>query len=511
MKIQKAVQNIGTAHELKRIASAHVIDYRNLTDEELKAAVIKMAPQYYNEGNIRESVNCVFFHQQRHFRIISRLMLSEVLLQQDDFMLRAKETEDQIISFEQYIIDRSNEELDCKSGQRAQALELFQFVLGVAWEHNDSISPDEKNLLEKLKTKLRITGTEYQILEAKLGKYPKPGNSIHTRGEIEEVRRALQQQGLVFSIRDTDATDFDVIPEEIAGPLRTILGLEIRRHGYRELLNYKGVRSKKYYHDILGKCGISFDNAGTMEKLQDIFVHQVRPTVLLGGVSPRDGLDISDLREWCSHLNLQVSGLKEDLIRRIIAYYDSLLLRPHVDGDERELWYEHYAAFASRDLEFLRAQQLIKKDLECEAKFEAATSYLFEKRLGHTPLKMVGTSRADGALSYKDRILYWDNKSKESPVSLRDHIKQFDGYIRSSEKPVAGFLVVAPSFTPDSSALAMQYQVENGMTISLIPAADLKEVADRWAQKSAKGDEDPFPLGYLIQPGFFNKELVAAL
>ncbi len=511
MKIQKAVENIGTAHELKRIARAHVIDYRNLSDDEMRAAIIKMAPQYYHPGNVETAVQQLFFHDQRHYRILSRLILCELLLQKDDFMLPAKKTEEELIDFEQSVIDRSNEDLQEKGGERTQALGLFQFILEVAWEHNDAISQDEKNLIEKLKTRLKITDTEYQIIEAKLGKFPKAANILHTRGEIEDVRRAMQQAGLLFAVRDDDGTHYDVIPDEVADSLRKVLGIEIRRHGYRELLNHRIVRSKKYYQEILGKCGIAFDRGATIQNLQDVFVQQVRPSILLGGVSPRDGLDIGDLRRWCSELGVRVSGLKPELIHRIIKYYDALLKRPPTEGDEREVWYEYYAELASRNLDCLRSQQIIQKDLECESKFEAATSFLFEKKLGHTPLKMLGTSRPDGALSYQDKLIYWDNKSKESPVNLKDHLKQFDGYVRASDKPVAGFLVIGPSFTPESSLLAMRYQVESGTTITMIKAEDLKAVADAWGEQNEKGKQDPFPLGYMIQPGLFSKDLVAAL
>jgi hypothetical protein len=248
-----------------------------------------------------------------------------------------------------------------------------------------------------------------------------------------------------------------------------------------------------------------------MEQLQDCFLEQVRPSVLLGGVSPNDGLAISDLREWCSDLGLPVSGRKAEIIDRIIAHYDALLRQPPCGEDERAIWFKYFSQFASRDLDFLRNQQLIQKDLECEARFEAATSFLFEKRLGHAPLNMVGSSRPDGALSYQDKVILWDNKSKETPVSLKDHIKQFDAYIKASEKPVACFLVIGPGFTPQSSLEAMQYQVETGTTVTLISAEDLKAIADEWFGRKSTGKDDPFPLGYLIQPGAFNKDLVAAL
>lgn len=45
MKFEKSVQNIGTITELKRIASAYVIDYRNLDDAEIRKALIKTGPQ----------------------------------------------------------------------------------------------------------------------------------------------------------------------------------------------------------------------------------------------------------------------------------------------------------------------------------------------------------------------------------------------------------------------------------------------------------------------------------
>jgi hypothetical protein len=151
---------------------------------------------------------------------------------------------------------------------------------------------------------------------------------------------------------------------------------------------------------------------------------------------------------------------------------------------------------------------LIEKDNEVERKFEDATNYLFEARLGHKPLTLVGTEHPDGALSYRDELIYWDNKSKETPVNIKDHLKQFDAYVRSADKKVACFLVIGPDFTPESAVLAMQYQVQNGTTITLISAAELKALAEEWSSKDSTNLGTPFPLGYLIQPGRFNRALV---
>lgn len=508
MNLEKAIENVATVLELKRIASAYVIDYKNLSEDEIKAAMVKTAPQYYFEENVKKALNSLFLSGSRNHRVLSRIIIADILLHKDNFMCPKRQTEDDTIALEQAIINRANEDLFQKGSERSKWIDLFQFVVETAWEYNDDISSDEKNLIEKLRHKLKITHDEYRIIEAKFGKFPKSGNELHTRGEIEEVRRLMQSNGFLFSIRDTDNTNFDVIPEEVAHSIRNILGIEIRRHGYRDLLSHKYVRSKKYTLRTLKKSKIAVEANTTLKSLQETVLEQVPPSILLGGISPRDGLDFSDLRNWVSELNLNVSGLKGELIARIIGYYDNILEKGETAGDDREIWYVHYEAFAARDLRFLRDQQLIQKDLECETKFEGATNFLFEKMLFHTPLKLVGTAHADGALSYQDKVILWDNKSKETPVNLKDHIRQFDSYIKGSERTVAGFLVIGPDFTKESSSLAMQYKVKNDTTISLITANELKDIAKQWCANKADKQEDPFPLGYLIQPGRIDKTLI---
>jgi hypothetical protein len=507
MNIKDCVPNIPTLTELKRIAQPYVIDYRGLTEEEIKAALIKTAPQYHHEDNVRKALDGIIYHTDRNVRIIGPCILRDVLLQKDDFMCPRKESDEDVIKWEQAIVDQSNEDLLQKSSCRSQELEMMQFVVGVAWENDDDLSVDEKNLIEKIRNRLKVTQTEFRIIEAKLGKFPKSSNTLHSREEIEGVRRLLQTSGLVFAVRD-DNTDYDVIPDEIAAVIRKILEIEIRQHGYAEMLKFKTVRSKNYIGECLKKVGIKVEKNATLESMISIALEQLSPSVLLGGLSPRDGLSMQDLSKWCGELGLNVSGAKNDLIARIIQFYDSLHEKAEDPGDEREIYFKYFKELAFRDRDGLRNQQLIEKDIEIERRFEDVTNFIFERFLGHKPLKFVGTNHADGALSYKDKIILWDNKSKETSVNLKDHIKQFDGYIRQSDKPVAGFIVFGPEFTPDSSLVAMQYQVENGTMISMITADELKELCEKW---HSKHEGNAFPLGYLLQPGRFNPQLVAAL
>ena len=507
MNIAKTVANIPTLHELKRIASAYVIDFRNLSEDALRSALIKTGPQYYFDANVRQAIDNCLLHTDRDIRTLTPIFVKHILLQKDDFMGARNAVNDEILTWEQAIIDRSNEDLIQQGGAKGRYLELFQFVLEVAWERGDDITPSEKNLIEKIRRRFRITESEYRIIEAQLGKFPKRGNQLHTYTEIERVRRFLQSSGIFFCIRDRGGSNFDVIPGEVAGAVRKILRLEIRNYGYREMLKHKQVKSKDYLLNILRKCEIEVERAPTLKSLQAKVLAQIPPSKLLGGLSPHDGLGLRALKNWCSELGVKSSGKKQQLITRLIDFYDGLLTRDEVAADEREIWYQHYAQFAERNLQFLREQQLIEKDIETERKFEDATNFLFEKKLKHKPLKLVGTAHADGALSYQDKLIFWDNKSKEKEVDLNDHLRQFDKYICNSDKEVAALLVIGPSFTDESSVLAMQYLVENGTTIALITAAELKSLAEQWEGRKSIGDA-PFPLGYLVQPGRFNRNLV---
>jgi len=117
-----------------------------------------------------------------------------------------------------------------------------------------------------------------------------------------------------------------------------------------------------------------------------------------------------------------------------------------------------------------------------------------------------GTEHPDGILSYQDKFIYWDNKSKESQVKLSDHIKQFDRYISIAEKSVAIFLVIAPNFSEDSIKESLKYSSMNDTVITLVRATDLKQLALEW--KKVSDSEAAFPLGYLKQTGLFNLDLL---
>ena len=120
---------------------------------------------------------------------------------------------------------------------------------------------------------------------------------------------------------------------------------------------------------------------------------------------------------------------------------------------------------------------------------------------------MCGSEHPDGMVSYNDKLIMWDNKSKETPVSLADHIKQFDRYIKTSAKPVSVFMVIGPSFTPDSAKECAKYALTSDTIILLITAEELKNVAMQFAA-AHQADNDPLPLGIFKQNGRFDPDLI---
>jgi len=516
MKFDDAVMSIGTVPDLKRIAKAHVVDHRNLNEEELRKALKKVRPQYLDFDTVKNNLETSFYmNDSIDRRTLSQIIIYDVILNEDGYMLKSSETEEKVMAIEQNIVNRSNEieinKLASSDNQRQKDLELYYFILKVAWEYENSKSPDEVNLLRKFRNRLYISEEDHKVMEAKLGKFPKPNNEIHTRDEIHKVRRYLQELGLLFLIRDENDNDYDLVPEELAGVMNKALNKEIKHPNYDMLIRHKLVYKKKYLQNALEKANISYHYRETLDDLADKVVKNIQPSQFIGGITSRDGLNNDELYKWCSDLNLPVGGTKIERVERIINYYDSLRQTAPIRDDERAVCYEMYEKLAFRDYSLLRAHGIINKDIEVETKFEEATSYLFQYKLNHIPLKQAGSNNPDGLLSLRDMYVMWDNKSKEYPgqVNLKDHIKQFHEYMENADKPVPIFLVIAPDFTEESEIEAFNYTAENlNRNIVLITATELKALAEEWSNPDNKRHDEPFPLGLLARTGRFNRKIL---
>lgn len=510
MEFIKFVGQIPNITIAKRVASAYVADYRHLELEEIKEFLKKTEKQYTSFENISNRLDEIELDSNRAVRIIAPILIRDYLLNQDDFISSAKETDSAVLNYEKTIVDESN---NFDENKISKDFALFKHMLDAAWAYNDDISVDEKNLLETLRKYLSISNREFHMLEAKSGRFPMFENALHTYSDIEDTRKVLQTKGLLVSVKNSDGVMCDVIPEDIALCIRKYYNIEIRAYGYEKLVDYVIKKTKKQYlidivskaSQYFGKAKIEISNNPTINELKDIILKSIPPSKLLGGFSPRDGLDVTMLSSWCADIGLNISGNKATLIERILEYYDSMRKIEIKTEDEREKLMAFYSQLAKRDLKSLRLNNIIDKDLHCERLFEDATNYLFEKMLLNKPLTLTGTEHPDGKLSFKDKYIMWDNKSKETAVNLKDHIQQFERYIKTSDKDVAVFMVIAPEFTTQSVQECVDFSLNNDTQILLITAEELKLVAETWSKKHVG---EIFNLGYFKQNGRFDIKLL---
>ena len=384
MDFIKFVEQISNTLIAKRVASAYVADYRRLSLDEIKEFLVKTAKQYTSTENIFNRLEEIKLDENRAVRIIAPILIRDYLLNEDDFISTCKDTDAAILNYEKSIIDESN---NFDINKITKDFALFKHMLDTAWLHNNDISVDEKNLLEALRKYLSISIKEQHMLEAKSGRFPQAENALHTLDDIEVARKALQSKGLLMAIKNSDGVMCDIIPSDIAKEIRKYYNIEIRLYGYDKMVDYVIKKTKKQYLiDIVNKASqysekakIEISNNPTINELKEVILKSIQPTNLIGGFSPRDGLDLTVISAWCGDLGLNVSGNKTILIDRILEYYDSIRKIELKTEDEREGLIEFYSMLASRDLKNLRANNVISKDLQCEHLFEDATNYLFEK------------------------------------------------------------------------------------------------------------------------------------
>ena len=363
-----------------------------------------------------------------------------------------------------------------------QSLDIYETVLGVALE-DDRVSTDEFALLEKLRGKLGVSRHEHRLLEAKLKKFPKPGNVVHTPAELKETLKTLQLKGIVLFCNRAEGGAVFVLPEETAPAVKKVLGFEMRPEA--QLLLHDTL-SNTQLHRALQAQGLPVSGSKA-ERSERLLNAGCKPSEILGAFKNEE------LAEICKKLpGVNVSGAKADRIARIVEHFDRLVSRePEPPGDPRAVFYQYFEEFAARDNQNLYQRKLIKHDRDMESGFEEGTRYLFEKKLGFPLIEMNGTEHADGGVAFPNgELLLWDNKGKEGVYTFpKAHADQFKRYIRESVKRVNVFLVVVPKFAREARLQAMKLKHDSGKDtdVAVIGAEDLKWVAENWPKYSKTG------------------------
>ena len=427
---------------------------------------------------------------------LKAIMLS-ILLQEETYGCEEKRLDEKVLEFEKNLVKKAKaldwEELKRSDPDRWHHLDTYRIVLDAAWGDDNLVSPDESRLLAVLRNHLAISLEEHWLISAFIKKFPKEKRAEHTPDEIDEARKQMHRDGLLWSYCDENDRKVDSIPAEIAEVLRVDAGLELQRSNYQRLLNHDGVMLADL-RNVLQKHGLNrYGNKADL--IERIVASNIKPTEVLGE------LEKDKLSSMCAFFGLKAYGNKPDFIQSLTDFYDDLTFVERTTKDDREVWYNNYELLACRSYAELRAKKIISKDLDIERMFEKATEFLFTARL-HVPCeRATKDNRSDGRLPLDgNQSILWDCKSVETIVNLQDHLDfQFDSYLRKDREggniPLA-FLVIAPGFTPQSIKLAIQYKSKTNWDIALITAEGLKHLAERW---HAIEPEKPFPVRLLNQ------------
>jgi hypothetical protein len=471
-------------------------------DDDLTAFILGEAAKLADRKRVLDTLNA----QGSDFgRDDLKAVIFAVLLQEETYSAPEQRLYEKVAELEKSIVKRSKSldltEMRRSDPDRWHHLDTYRIVLEAAWENDGVISPDEARLLGVLRAHLGITREEHWLISALIKRFPKEKCGLHTPDEVNDARKELQRQGVLWNYKDDDDQNVDVIPAEIAAVIRSeYAGQELQLVNYRRLAAHDGILLTEL-KAALERHGL--DRAGNKADLVErVVAGGVRPSALL------DELDKEKLAATCGGFGLRSSGTKAELIARLIDFYDDLTFEERVTKDPREEWYANYELLARRSYAELRAKKLITRDLDIDSMFEQATAFLFAERLRVACDMTRKDNKADGRLQLDNaQCLLLDCKSAEAAVNLQDHLDtQFDGYLRKARdagRNPLGFLVIGPAFTPQSIRLAYQYKARTNWDVALVTAEGLRHLADRWA---AAEPEKAFPVRLLNRTEVIDKD-----
>lgn len=474
MKVAEAVQNMSIIY-LNRIIDSFTRDFPKQGVEEARDTIIKNVNELANTRRIRNLLRT--FDELYDQQILQNYIL-ESLLNSNNHLSTEDEIRKNVESIEKRMLDEATDE-NCFQYTDQHSLEVLKTVLKVALE-DEKLSSDELKLIKHLREKLDLNIKEQHLILAQLGHYPKEGNELHTSSEINNALAALQKRGVVFFCNKFDKGACYVIPDEIVEGVKSAIGFELNQEAYKLLLGNLQVTQMR---DILENKNIK--KSGKKEDLINRILHtEISPSETLGLLSN------DELYDLCKSLpGANVSGTKEDKIKRIINYFTELKVKDIAENsDPREVYYDYLIELANRDRKNLLSNKVIKKDRDMEKAFEEGTRFLFEQKFNLQLLGQIGSENPDGALKFGDNeLLMWDNKGKEDIYRFpNSHLRQFKRYIRDSTIRVSCFLIIVPDISEDAEKNAYKLKVDSksDTDIALITAEELKWTSESWQDYS---------------------------
>lgn len=460
---------------LGRIVDSFLKDVHMDTEEEMREVILKNIDEFQNKERVKRYLD--FSNEQRDVTLLNEMILM-ALMEKEGYLLSESDLYKEVEGMEREIVKQGLDDDYINRFIENDAQRIYSSVLDEAWKKDESLNAHEINILNVLRNELDLTKREHYLLESRIGRFPQKGNVLHTHQQIGRSLINLQTRGLILRFRED--TSYYIIPKDIARILRYEMGGELRNEVYATLLTDLTVTQLK---EILNH--LDFNISGVKEELVNrIIAYNILPSTALKVFSSKELTDILRNLE-----GTKISGTKKEKIQNIIDYYETLSTPMSSDPtDERARLYDFYESLAARDYKSLRINKIIEKDIQVDNYFEEATRYIFELKLGVDIMEMEGTRHADGKVQFSpSEVILWDNKSTEEPYTFPEKdFKQFLRYIRSEKMRVTLFLVVVHDYTKEAIAQSQKLKAfsEEDTDVALIKAADLAYVAEQWKNYS---------------------------
>jgi hypothetical protein len=388
-----------------RILNGYLPSVRGLEDDDLTRVLRDDADKLTARERVLAAVNA---SDPEFARGELKAIILAVLLEEETHLLPENRLDEKVIGFEQSLVERAKSldltELRKDDPDRWHHFDTYRIVLEAAWSDDGTISPDEARLLGVLRRHLSISREEHWLLNTLIKRFPKDGCGLHSADEVNEARKELQRQGVLWQHRDDDNQNVDVIPAEIAETLRReYAGQELQSANCRRLLSHDAV--------LLGDLRAALERHGLdrygnkAELIERMVAGEMRPSEVLSC------LDKEKLSTMCAGFGLR-SCAKAELVSRLVEFYDDLTfeLRPGTK-DEREAWYADYDLLAARSYAELRAKKVIARDLEIQSLFEEGDGV-------PVPVPAAGAVRP-GAQGEPDRRSAVSGPERVHPVGLQ--------------------------------------------------------------------------------------------
>lgn len=346
---------------------------------------------------------------------------------------------------------------------------------------------------------------------AAIERFPKISRSDKPEHALDTIKQgvwSLQEQAMVYEVKDSEGRDIVGIPEDYIPFVRDWLDYEMSHDNYLSMLNQISYFDSQ---SLLIEAAERFDvetARSNQRRRKNIAKAGVSPTELLSEL-----LTNSELQEIIDEFGLEANRRRNDnMIAKIIEYFEHSQKYANMESDEPtvDLYLRSFEEISDGNIERIPPQlQSEVPDEENPVRrldmlFEEATAEIFENafNLGGTTLKgytATGTV-PDGEIEQDGSWLLWDNKRRSGKFQLdSDTRSKIKDYIdtKNQQHDVEWFLILAPEFSTSAEKEAIKLEKKVGVDIRMITADDFRSLAGFWSERFAKdGRELPMSVFY---------------